>query len=66
MHVHQSNLKDYVMDDIIHTIMFTTAFENGSFADLLASMRDCGVDTTLSNDELRGIYSNYVKELDSY
>ena len=54
------------MNDTIHTIMFTTAFENGSFADLLASMKDCGVDTTLSNDELRAIYNNYVKELDSH
>lgn len=54
------------MNDIIHTIMFTTAFENGSFADLLASMKDCGVDTNLSNDELRVVYNNYVKDLDSY
>jgi hypothetical protein len=66
MYFIQSDLKDYVMNDIIHTIMFTTAFENGSFADLLASMKDCGVDTNLSNDELRVVYNNYVKDLDSY
>jgi hypothetical protein len=54
------------MDDIIHTIMFTTAFNDGSFADLLHAMRECAATTALSNDELRVIYTRYVEELDSY
>jgi hypothetical protein len=51
------------MNDNIRTIMFTCAFQDGSFADFLFELKACGqMPDNADINELRTAYNAYVKQ----
>jgi hypothetical protein len=51
------------MNDNIRTIMFTCAFQDGSFADCLFELKACGqLAADADINELRTAYNEYVKQ----